>query len=69
MTPEQFLAYRAELGLTTHAALAAALCISEISVKRYATDAQPIPPTVGRLLRALVLLHRSKKLSNLNEMP
>lgn len=67
MTPTQFRAYQTELGLT-HGSTAEALCISEVSVKRYATDAQPIPPHIAKLFRAVVLLTRLKKLGKLDEM-
>lgn len=67
MTPTQFRAYQTELELT-HSATAEVLCISEISVKRYATDAQPVPPHIAKLLRAVILLTRLKKLAKLDEM-
>jgi hypothetical protein len=67
MTPEQFRTYQLELD-QTHATTAEALCISEISVKRYATGAQPIPPHIAKFFRAVVLLARLKKLVKLDEM-
>lgn len=66
----QFRAYQDELRLT-HAATAALLGISEVSVKRYATlsaSSQPIPPTIAKLMRALVLLHRDGRLGELERM-
>lgn len=67
MAPTQFRAYQTELGLT-HRATAEALCISEVSVKRYATGAQAVPPHIAKLFRAVVLLTRLKKLGKLDEM-
>lgn len=68
MTTEQFRAYQIELGNLTHNSTADLLGLAEVSVKRYATG-RPIPNTVAIALRALVLLHRMKKLENLAEMP
>lgn len=67
MTPTQFRAYQDELN-QTHNATAEALCISEVSVKRYATGAQPIPPHVAKLFRAVVLLTRLRKIPKLDEL-
>lgn len=44
--------------VTMHAELAAVLGISEVSVKRYATDANVIPDQIARLMIALVLIKR-----------
>lgn len=68
LTSEQFRTYQGELGNLTHGATAALLGVSEVSVKRYATGAQPIPPQTAKLLRALVLLHRLKKIDKLMQM-
>lgn len=68
---EQFRKYEAELvGIDNgaHKRLAALLCTSEIGVKRYATEARPIPDYIAQSLRALVLLHRENKLKKLSEM-
>ena len=56
MTPERFKAIEQELGLT-HAAMAEALGVAEVSVKRYATG-HTIPEHVGRLALALLLSKR-----------
>jgi hypothetical protein len=72
MSGAQFRAYQVELvgeeeGL--HARLAALLGTSEIGVKRFSTGARPVPGYVAQSLRAMVLLHRSKKLNRIGEMP
>lgn len=43
---------------TGHADMAAQLGISEVSVKRYATAAQPIPAHVARLTVALLTMKK-----------
>ena len=71
MDVNQFRAYQAELvGAEdgAHKRLAELLGTSEIGVKRYATGARAIPDYIAQLLRALVLLHRCKKLKNLSDM-
>lgn len=68
MHPDQFRAYQIELGNLTHGATAALLGLSEVSIKRYAIGDQVIPPQTAKLMRALVLLHRLKKLGNLMRM-
>lgn len=57
MNEQTFKTIEAELGLQ-HAPMAEALGISEISVKRYATGAQTIPPHISKLTVALLLIHR-----------
>ncbi len=68
----QFREYEAEVvgeDDGAHKRLAALLGTSEIGIKRYATDARPIPDYIAQSLRAMVLLHREKKLKKLSEMP
>ncbi|WP_341744611.1 hypothetical protein [Azonexus hydrophilus] len=67
MTSEQFRAYQAELGGLTHGATATLLGVSEVTVKRYATG-HLIPEQTAKLLRALVLLRRLKKMDKLMQM-
>lgn len=57
MDTEDFRSIEATLGLQ-HAEMASALGVSEVSVKRYATGAQPIPEHVARLAVALLLFRR-----------
>jgi len=71
MSADQFREYETELvgkedGM--HGRLAALLGTSEIGVKRFATGGRPVPDYVAQSLRAMVLLHRQKKLKNLEEM-
>ncbi|MDN0082406.1 hypothetical protein QU487_06515 [Crenobacter sp. SG2305] len=71
MEVEQFRAYQAELvgdEEGAHQRLADLLCTSLVGVKRYATGARPIPDYIAQSLRAMVLLHRSKLLKNLDSM-
>lgn len=67
MTADKFRAYQVELGRKTHAEMAELLGVSEVSVKRYATG-HSIPPQVAKLVRALVLLNRLRKLQMLSSM-
>lgn len=72
ITVDQFRAYEVELvGETAgmHVRLAALLGTSEVGVKRYATEARPIPDYIAQSIRAMVLLKRKKILNNLEEMP
>jgi len=55
MTPEDFQAIEQALA-TTHFDMAQQLGISEVSVKRYATGAQPIPQHIAKLTVALLLI-------------
>jgi plasmid maintenance system antidote protein VapI len=55
MTHEEFRALEMSLA-GSHAAMAELLGVSEISVKRYATGAQPIPADIARLAVALLLI-------------
>lgn len=57
MTPAQFKEIQADLGWT-HAQTAAALGLSEVSVKRIATGAQVITDQTARMLVGLVLVHK-----------
>jgi plasmid maintenance system antidote protein VapI len=57
VTPAQFKEIQADLGWT-HAQTAAALGLSEVSVKRIATGAQVITDQTARLLVGLVLVHK-----------
>jgi len=45
---------------TTHADMASQLGISEVSVKRYATGAQPIPEHISKLTVALLLIQNEE---------
>lgn len=55
MTPKQFNAAVAKLGLSVYAS-APALGISLRQAQRYSSGESPIPQTVAKLLRALVQL-------------
>lgn len=57
MTPAQFKEIQADLGWT-HAQTAAALGMSEVSVKRIATGAQVITDQTARALVGLLLLNK-----------
>lgn len=57
MTPAQFKEIQADLGWT-HAQTAAALGLSEVSVKRIATGSQVITDQTARTLVGLLLVHR-----------
>ncbi|NUX59576.1 hypothetical protein [Paraburkholderia youngii] len=57
MTPAQFKEIQANLGWT-HAQTAAALGLSEVSVKRIATGAQVITDQTARMFVALLLVHK-----------
>ena len=68
---DQFRLYQIELVgdlVGMHGRLARALGTSEISVKRYATNARPIPDYIAQSLRTLVLLKREKLLNKLNNI-
>ncbi len=72
ITVDQFRAYEVELvgeAIGMHARLAALIGTSEVGVKRYATNARPIPDYIAQSVRALVLLKREKHLKDLEEMP
>lgn len=72
MSAAQFREYEAEVvgeEVGMHERLAALLGTSEIGVKRFATGGRPVPDYVAQSLRAMVLLKRSRKLKNLEEMP
>jgi DNA-binding transcriptional regulator YdaS (Cro superfamily) len=67
MNPEDFQAIEGAVA-TTHADMASKLGISEVSVKRYATGAQPIPAHISKLVVALLLIQNEelqKKFSRL----
>ena len=67
MNNEDFRAIESALELQ-HAEMAAALGVSEVSVKRYATGAQPVPKHVAKLAVAMLLIEREgleRKFSNL----
>jgi len=55
--PAQFKEIQADLGWT-HAQTAAALGLSEVSVKRIATGAQVITDQTARMLVGLLLVHK-----------
>lgn len=55
MTQDEFREIEAVLA-HSHADMALQLGISEVSVKRYATSAQPIPEHIARLMVALLVL-------------
>jgi plasmid maintenance system antidote protein VapI len=57
VTPAQFKEIQADLGWT-HAQTAAALGLSEVSVKRIATGAQAITDQTARTLVGLMLVHK-----------
>ncbi|MGF6265450.1 ParB-like chromosome segregation protein Spo0J [Paraburkholderia youngii] len=57
MTPAQFKEIQADLGWT-HAQTAAALGLSEVSVKRIATGAQVITDQTARMFVGLLLVHK-----------
>ena len=57
MKPAQFKEIQADLGWT-HAQTAAALGLSEVSVKRIATGAQVITDQTARMLVGLLLVHK-----------
>lgn len=57
MTPDQLREIENELGLT-HGALALALGISEVSVKRMATGSQTITEQTTKQLVALLVIER-----------
>ncbi|MBB5546663.1 hypothetical protein [Paraburkholderia fungorum] len=57
MTPEQFKEIQADLGWT-HAQSAAALGLSEVSIKRIATGTQVITEQTARMLVGLLLVHK-----------
>ncbi|MGF6649666.1 plasmid maintenance system antidote protein VapI [Paraburkholderia youngii] len=57
MTPAQFKEIQAHLGWT-HAQTAAALGLSEVSVKRIATGAQVITDQTARMFVGLLLVHK-----------
>jgi predicted transcriptional regulator len=59
MDKDEFRRIEEVLGLM-HGEMAANLGVSEISVKRYATGAQPIPRHVARLAVALIILQREQ---------
>lgn len=72
ITVEQFRAYEVELvgeSVGMHARLAVLIGTSEVGVKRYATNARPIPDYIAQSVRAMVLLKRKKILKNLEEIP
>jgi hypothetical protein len=67
MKHEKFRAVESAVA-ETHDDMAKRLGISEVSVKRYATGAQPIPEHIARLAVALLLMQREglhKKFENL----
>lgn len=69
MKPEHFKEIQADLGWT-HAQTAAALGLSEVSVKRIATGTQVITDQTARMLVGLLLVHReglAKKYAKLLE--
>jgi hypothetical protein len=55
MTPKQFDAAVAKLGLSVYAS-APALGISLRQAQRYSSGESPVPITVAKLLRAMILL-------------
>lgn len=73
MDSEQFRAYQVEVvgedEYGAHVRLAALLGTSAVSVKRYATEARPIPDYIAQSLRAMVLLARKNMLKKLDGMP
>lgn len=71
MTPEQLRTYQAEIvGIEpgSHGRLAVLLGVSEIGIKRFATGARPIPEYVAQSIRAMVLLHRAGKITELHKL-
>lgn len=69
MTPQQFREFQVEIVGTqagAHKRLADLLGTSEISIKRYATDARPIPEYIAQSMRAMVLLKRENSLGKLS---
>lgn len=57
MTNEDFRAIEDAIS-ESHADMALRLGVSEISVKRYATGAQPVPVHIAKLAVALLLVQR-----------
>lgn len=57
MSPGKFQRCQARLGHQTHKETAAALGVSEVSVKRYATCG-PVPASISLLITALVFMKK-----------
>ncbi|OYU92395.1 MAG: hypothetical protein CFE45_23495 [Burkholderiales bacterium PBB5] len=67
MTSDEFREVEALLA-SSHADMATQLGISEVSVKRYATDAQPVPVHVTRLMVALLVLRQGRQQARYAEL-
>ena len=57
MTARQFDAALKQLGLSVYAS-AKVLCISLRQAQRYSSGEAPVPPSIAKLLRALIALGR-----------
>jgi hypothetical protein len=57
MTPRQFDAALEKLGLSVYAS-AKVLCVSLRQAQRYSSGEAPVPPSIAKLLRALIALGR-----------
>jgi hypothetical protein len=57
MTPKQFHTALEKLNLSVYAS-GPALCISRRQAQRYASGDTPVPPSIAKLLRALIALGR-----------
>jgi hypothetical protein len=55
MTARQFDAAKKRLGVSVYAP-AKVLCISLRQAQRYSLDEAPVPPSIAKLLRALIAL-------------
>lgn len=67
MTHDDFRSIEQDLA-ASHAEMAFMLGVSEVSIKRYATGAQPVPPHIAKLVIAQLLLQSEglqKKFSKL----
>jgi hypothetical protein len=57
MTARQFDAALAKLGISVYAS-AKVLCVSLRQAQRYSSGEAPVPPSIAKLIRALIALGR-----------
>jgi hypothetical protein len=57
MTPRQFDAALEKLGISVYAS-AKVLCVSLRQAQRYSSGEAPVPPSIAKLLHALIALGR-----------
>jgi transcriptional regulator with XRE-family HTH domain len=57
MTPRQFDAALKQLGISVYAS-AKVLCVSLRQAQRYSSGEAPVPPSIAKLIRALIALGR-----------